>query len=155
MSINWHTERVKTEATPTPSRTTSAAFVRYVVVGLAQNGLLYLVSLGLLLLGLKGWGALAITYPFGVLLSFLLNRAWSFAGRRRMRGQFFRHVIVYAVAYPVTLGLSWLLERFLYAWLATGLTIGIIAVAIFIAVNLWVYPSERRTRDQTETAGAE
>lgn len=135
-----------------PGRTTSAAFVRYAVVGLAQNGLLYLVTLGLIALGLQGWGALAITFPLGVLLSFLFNRAWSFAGRRRMRRQFARHVIVYVVAYPATLGISWLLERVTYPWLATGLTIGIIAVAIFVAANLWVYPSEKLLPEETVTA---
>jgi len=124
-------------------RTATAAFVRYVIVGLAQNGLLYLLTIGLLFLGFPGWGALAITYPLGVVISFLLNRAWTFAGRRRMRGQFLRHIVVYAAAYPVTLGVSWLLERVMYPWLATGLTIGIIAVTIFIMANLWVYPSER------------
>lgn len=142
------------DATPPPGRTTSAALVRYAVVGLAQNGFLYLLTLGLLALGLPGWGALAITYPLGILVSFLLNRAWSFAGRRRMRGQFVRHVIVYLVVYPVTLGISWLLERVTYAWLATGLTIGIIAVAIFVAANLWVYPSHRATADETGSAPA-
>lgn len=129
---------------PRPARTTSAAFVRYAVVGLTQNFALYIVTLGLLGLGLKGWGALAITYPLGVIASFLFNRAWSFAGRRRMRGQFFRHVIVYAAAYPLTLGVAWLLERVMWPWLATGLTIGIAAVGIFVAANLWVYPSERQ-----------
>jgi putative flippase GtrA len=81
-----------------------------------------------------------------------LNRAWSFAGRRRTRGQFVRHVIVYALAYPLTLGISWLLEQVVFAWLATALTIGIIAVAIFLAANRWIYPVERRTADRPRTA---
>jgi len=132
-------------------RSTSGAFLRYAAVGLAQNAVLYLLTLGLVLLGLRGWGALAITYPIGVGISFLLNRAWSFAGRKRVRGQLFRHVIVYAAAYPVTLGVSWLLERVMYAWLATGLTIGIMAVAIFAVANRWVYPSHTTLAPSDET----
>jgi putative flippase GtrA len=126
---------------PSPSgRTTSGAFVRYVILGIGQNVVLYLLTLGLIALGLPGWGALAIVYPVGVVASFLLNRAWSFAGRQRVRGQFARHVLVYAAAYPLALGLSWLLERAMEPWLATGLTIGVVAVVNFTGSNLWVYP---------------
>jgi len=124
-------------------RSTSGALARYVILGVGQNAVLYLATLGLLALGLAGWVALAIVYPIGVVMSFLLNRAWSFAGRERVRGQFARHVVVYAAAYPLTLGLSWLLEHFVHAWLATGLTIGIIAAVNFTTSNLWVYPHRK------------
>ena len=130
---------------PESGRSTSGAFVRYVVLGLGQNAVLYLLTLGLLALGLPGWGALAIVYPLGVVASFVLNRAWSFAGRERVRGQFARHVLIYAAAYPLALLLSWLFEMVMEPWLATGLTIGIVAAVNFTASNLWVYPKATAT----------
>lgn len=120
------------------------AFLRYAVVGATQNLVLYLASLGLVALGWTGWQALALMYPIAVCLTFLVNKVWSFEGSAVREAQFRRYVATYLAAYPVSVGLLWVLEAMgLPTWFATLATIGAIAAGLFLILNFLVFPAKR------------
>ena len=113
---------------------------RYVLVGLTQNGLFYGALLLLLWCGLRAWQATIILYPVAVLISFLINRHWSFAGRKMSGGQLHRYIIVYAAAYFSTIFLNWAQEKMgVPSWLAGLITMAIMVGVIFAALNWWVF----------------
>jgi putative flippase GtrA len=118
--------------------------LRYGLVGLVQNGLMYLVGLGLIALGAKGWQATAATYPVAVLISFVLNRGWTFSDRVRDRSQILRYILVYAAVYFLSVATVWTLELIFPAWLALLLAIPVGALAIYVGLNLWVFPNAPR-----------
>ena len=53
-------------------------FIRYVVVGLVSNAMLYLVYILLTRLGMGPKLAMSLLYGGGVLQTFVFNRKWSF-----------------------------------------------------------------------------
>ena len=57
---------------------TRGQLVRYIVVGLTSNSLLYLAYIGLTTLGLGHKTAMTLLYVTGGLLTFFANRTWSF-----------------------------------------------------------------------------
>jgi putative flippase GtrA len=145
---------------PRPSSLVS--LLRYVLVGLTQNGLFYIAMLLLLWCGLRAWQATIILYPVAVLISFLINRRWSFAGRKMSGEQLHRYVFVYVAAYFSTIFLNWAQEKAgVPAWLAVLITMAIMVGVIFAALNWWVFRERQSdpvgsglSRDQ-ETTGAD
>jgi len=116
------------------------ALVRYGVVGVAQNGLAYAVTLVLIWLGLKAWQATLILYPVAAILSFAANRAWSFGNRARHGAQFRKYVFLYVAVYPCAVALNWIQERSgVPSWLASLLSLAVASVGMFLALNYWVF----------------
>jgi putative flippase GtrA len=114
--------------------------VRYAVVGLAQNAAFYAVTLVLLRFGLMAWQATIILYPIATVLSFLANRSWSFANRERSGSQFRKYVLLYVAVYPAAIFLNWVQETGgVPSWLASLITIGVAAGAMFVVLNSWVF----------------
>lgn len=114
--------------------------VRYTLVGVAQNGAFYLMTLLLLHIGWRAWQAMTLLYPVSVTISFLVNRAWSFGGRSFGKGQFARYVLVYCLAYPISVVLTWFQERFgVPSWLATLITMAVLVAELFLVLNFWVF----------------
>lgn len=121
-------------------RRVPASLVRYGIVGVAQNGGFYLVALLLIALGWQAWQVVLVLNPIAVMLTFLLNRSWSFAGRTRAKGQFWRYVAVYGLAYPFAVGFTWVLEHLgVTSWLAVLINVFVCAVGIYAALNIWVF----------------
>lgn len=116
------------------------ALARYGVVGVAQNGAIYAVTLMLIWLGLKAWQAALILYPVAALVSFAANRAWSFGDRARHGAQFRKYVFVYVAVYPCAVALNWAQEHAgVPSWLASLITLLIGAAGMFLALNYWVF----------------
>jgi putative flippase GtrA len=121
-------------------RSDRGAFVRYAIVGVAQNATFYGLALILIYRGFAAWQATAILFPIAVGTSFLLNRSWSFAGRQRTSAAFQKYFLVYAAAYPVSIVMTWAQERAgVPSWLASLITLFVSAAGIFLALNLWVF----------------
>ncbi|MBE3596494.1 MAG: GtrA family protein [Hydrogenibacillus sp.] len=92
-------------------KATSAALlrqaVRYLLVGVVNTA----VGTGTMLIlilaaGISYWPATAIGFALGVLVSFTLNRAFTFRHRGEVRRTFARFVTVTAVGYVVTFALA-------------------------------------------------
>lgn len=116
------------------------ALIRYGAVGIAQNLLMYAITLGFIWWGLKAWQVTALLYPIATTISFAANRSWSFDDRVRRRGDFLRYVAVYVAVYPAAIALNWIQETAgVPSWLASLVTLVAGAVAIFCALNYWVF----------------
>ena len=117
-----------------------SAFAKYIVVGGAQNALFYALALGMLWLKFMAWQALAILYPLAVTTSFLVNRSWSFANRKKSPQQFRNYILIYVIAYPLSIFFTWLQEHLgAPSWLASLVTMAVSACLIFLALNHWVF----------------
>lgn len=79
--------------------------LRYGVVGVASNLLLYLLYLAFSLAGLEPKTAMSVTYGIGVIQTFLLNKRWTFSHRGRLRNSSIRYLLVYALGYLLNLGI--------------------------------------------------
>lgn len=127
-------------------------FVKYALVGLASNGLLYLAYLLLTGLGLGHKTAMTLLYALGVLQTFVFNRGWTFGHRGRASHAFVRYVAAYACGYALNLGaLLLLVDRLGFAHEAVqGLMILALAVMLFLLQRFWVF----RERPQGERPAA-
>lgn len=124
----------------------TAAFWRYVVVGFAQNAFFYSVGLLLLALGWAAWQTVAVTYPIATVFSFIANRSWSFRASKAP-GQFLKYVLLYGGIYPVSIGLTWLLEHEgIPRWLATLITMACVLLVFFIALRNWIFATPTAPR---------
>jgi putative flippase GtrA len=145
-----------------PRSSNLVSLQRYVLVGLTQNGLFYGAMLLLFWCGLRAWQATIILYPVAVLISFLVNRHWSF-GQREMHGRaLHRYIAVYIGAYFSAIFLNWIQEHGgVPSWLASLITMAIMVGVIFAALNWWVFrerqsdPAGSGLSCDQETTGAD
>ncbi len=120
----------------------SATFVRFIVLGAANNLAFYLIYLGLLeLAGVPPLWAMTICFVSAALISFLLNNYLTFRHKGSFRHTAIRYVTVYSLSY----GINWgLLHTALRAGvdprIAQLLIMGFIVVSSFLAQRLWVFP---------------
>ena len=122
----------------------SAAFVRYVVVGLVSNGLLYLAYLGLVAASLGPKAAATVTYACGVAQTFWFNRAWSFGHQGHAGLALLRYIAVYLAGYLLNMVLLYLLVDIYgwdHRWVQAAMVLGL-AVLIFLALRFWAFRPE-------------
>lgn len=116
-------------------------FVRYVVVGLASNLLLYAAYLALTARGIDPKLSMSMLYILGVAQTFLFNKRWSF-GHVGMRGPaFLRYCITYGLGYAVNLlVLIGLVDGLGYPHeIVQGVMILTLAVMLFLLQKFWVF----------------
>ncbi|MDD5029646.1 MAG: GtrA family protein [Rhodoferax sp.] len=117
-------------------------FLRYVLVGLGSNAVVYLVYL---LLTRWGWNpkvAMSLLYLVGVLQTFVFNKRWSFRFNGAATPALLRYVTAYAVGYLIQLFALLLLVdqmRLPHQWVM-GVMIVIVAAMLFFAQRYWVFP---------------
>ncbi len=130
-------------------------FMRYALCGVIAVAVDYGVF-GVLTRALD-WGAVAaqsVSRPCGGVVSFILNRLWTFRGRGSAAAhvQAVRFAIVWVAMYGWSLLLVWLFERLLLdagmapliaRWLAKLGGDGIAAVTGFTANRLWTFGGTR------------
>jgi putative flippase GtrA len=116
-------------------------FIRYATVGLVSNGLIYIAYLGLTGLGMGHKLAMTILYLGGILLTFFLNRRWSFRHDGRRKRAFARYLAAYVGFYFVNLaGLFLFVDRagFPHQWVQAAM-IAVCAAGLFLAQRFWVF----------------
>jgi putative flippase GtrA len=120
---------------------TFAQLVRFGVVGLVSNGILYAAYLALTYLGMEHKAAMTLLYAVGVLQTFAMNKRWSYRHRGAAGLAFVRYGIVYLAGYLLNLGvLLVLVDRLGYPHqLVQGAMIVVIALFTFVTLKLWVF----------------
>ena len=118
-----------------------SSFMRFAVVGVASNGLLYLAYIGLTLAGLGHKSAMTLCFAAGVVLSFALNRNWSFKSTGPVRRAFVRYAVAYAGGYLLNLlGLIAFVDWWGFRHeIVQALLIAVVAVLMFIAQTSWIF----------------
>jgi putative flippase GtrA len=123
-------------------------FTRYVVVGLASNGVLYVLYLSLTHLGIGHKTAMTSLYVLGVLQTFHFNRGWSFGHEGQRSLAFVRYLAAYVFGYALNLFALLLLVDYLgwsHEWVQ-GAMIVFVAVILFLLQRFWVFrPLPRRS----------
>jgi putative flippase GtrA len=120
---------------------TQRQLLRYAVVGIGSNVILYLAYLLLTGLGLGHKTAMTVLYLVGILQTFLLNRYWTFADQGKFRGALIRYVIVYLLGYLVNFsGLYIFVDVMGFAHqLIQAVMIFVVAALQFLLQRLWVF----------------
>lgn len=117
-------------------------FIRYVIVGLISNGLIYFIYLFLTAYGLSPKIAMSLLYLVGVVQTFFFNRKWSFRFNGPMASSLIRYLLAYAGGYLLNMIILIILVDHVgfSHQIIQGLTILLIAIFLFIAQKLWVFP---------------
>ena len=117
-------------------------FIRFAVVGIISNTLLYLAYLLLTFsMGLEPKFAMTVVYISGVILTFIVNRSWSFQHSGVAHTAFVRYVLAYVIGYFVNLGVLWLAvdELRLPHQSVQAVAILFVAVCMFLLHKYWVF----------------
>lgn len=109
---------------------------KFAILGIASNGLCYLLFLGLLFAGVSAVASNALCYLFGFTISYVGNRRWTFRSANSHRADLVRFGCAHLVGFSSSVVSMALLVRVMPAPLAQIVTIGISAVVIFIALQL-------------------
>lgn len=119
----------------------SLQVIRFGIVGLSSNLILYLLYLGLTSLGLAPKLAMSILYVVGVLQTFVVNKKWTFHHHGHFSAAFTRYVGSYVIGYLINLSiLMVMVDRLGYPHqLIQGLTILMLAVFLFSLQKMWVF----------------
>jgi putative flippase GtrA len=116
-------------------------FIRFVVVGLASNAMIYLVYLLLTRLNIGPKLAMSLLYGVGVLQTFVFNRKWSFQFGGSATPALIRYALLYAAGYVIQfLALMLLVDQagLPHQWVMGALVLTM-AVFLFIGQKVWVF----------------
>jgi len=120
---------------------TRAQFIRFAIVGLVSNFLLFLLYLAAVAAGAGPKSAMSVLYALGVAWTFTFNRNWSFGHEGMASPAFMRYIVIYVAGYAV----NWLvLLLFVDQWhwphqWVQACMIVILAAALFFGQKFWVF----------------
>ena len=115
--------------------------IRFGVIGLSSNLLLYLIYLKFTNLGIGHKFAMSLHYIVGVLQTFVLNKNWTFSLLRYLSLTFMRYISLYTVGYLINLGVLFLMvDRLGYShkWVQI-MTVPVVALLLFVMQKTWVF----------------
>jgi putative flippase GtrA len=115
--------------------------LRFVVVGLASNLLLFLLYLLVTTLGIGPKIAMTLLFALGTMQTFIFNKRWTFAHRGFLQASFLKYVAIYSFAYLLNLtALLVLVDNLGYPHqVVQGIMILSIAMMLFLLQKYWVF----------------
>ena len=124
---------------------TRGQFLRYAVVGLASNLLLYLAFLALTAAGMEAKIAMTLLYGMGMAQTFFFNKRWSFRHGGICGPAFVRYFFAYVLGYVINLlVLVVLVDHMGYPHEAVqGVMILVLAGYLFLLQKYWVFREPR------------
>lgn len=120
--------------------------VRFLIVGLANTSVgLLIIYLGKWLMGLDDIAANMVGYSCGLILSFVLNKRWSFRYSGSSGPALFRFFLVILVAYLLNLGLTLVAINSLgiNSYFAQALGVVPYTVITYFGSRYYVFPDSR------------
>jgi len=123
---------------------TLGQFLRYGLVGLASNGVLYVAYLVLTAVGLEAKLTMTLLYAIGVAQTFFFNKRWSFRHGGLHGPAFMRYCVAYGFGYMVNLiALLILADSLGYPHqIVQGVLVLLLAVMLFLLQKFWVFPTK-------------
>lgn len=120
---------------------TRGQFMRYIVVGATSNLLLYLAYIGLTAGGLGHKTAMTLLYITGGVLTFVVNRTWSFNHKGSGHAALARYLVAYVLGYLFNLTLLWIFVDRLHQphQAVQAAAIVLVAVSLFLMNKFWVF----------------
>ncbi len=121
-------------------------FIRYAVIGLMLNAVLYGAYLLLTHTLMGSRAAMTITYCAGVLIGFMLNRDITFRYCGGNLGALLRYIASYVIGYAINFAVLWL---FVDRWgmaheIVQGGVILTLPVGLFVLQRYWVFSAHIR-----------
>lgn len=116
-------------------------FVRFAIVGVISNAVLFAFYLVMTESGVGAKLAATVAYAVGVVQTFFFNRSWSFGDKSARGPAFIRYVVAYALGYVFNMvALVALVDRagYPHRWVQ-GATILVLAVMLYLLQKLWVF----------------
>jgi putative flippase GtrA len=126
-------------------------FLRYGMVGVISNLMLYGLFVSLVWFGTGPVFTAGLCYVLGVALSYLLNRRFTFASTARHGHDLPKFLLAYGIGFVATLIFIAALVRVLRPEVAQIVNIGLTAVVIYASLRLMRFGQNRGThaaRDQ-------
>ncbi len=127
-------------------------FIRYVVVGLASNAVIYLVYLLLTRLGMGPKLAMSLLYGVGVLQTFVFNKKWSFQFGGAATPALIRYAALYAAGYVIQyVALMLLVDQagLPHQWVMAALVLTM-AMFLFVGQKVWVFREKSGLSPRTD-----
>lgn len=130
-------------------------FLRYALIGLTSNGVLYAGYLGLTNIGMGHKTAMTLLFAAGTLQTYVFNRRWTFLYRGRIPGSMLRYAATYAFGYLLNLSA---LHMLVDVWglphrVVQAVLIVVVAVAIFSLQKYWVFRGNEDSTTETRMEG--
>ena len=127
---------------------TGIEILRFGVIGLASNALLYLLYLATTAIGVEPKAAASLIYLVGVLLTFVLNKRWTFQHDGHVRRTAARYWVAYVFSYAANMVLLIIfvdIAGFDHR-VVQGVLIAVIGLVLFALQKYWVFrmPPVRR-----------
>jgi len=119
----------------------SKQFLRYAVVGLVSNLLLFLIYLLITQRGVGHKTTMTLLYAVGVSLTFVFNKNWTFSHQGHVTKAFIAYMVIYALGYALNLiALFALVDKFgfRHQWIQGFITF-ILAVLLFTLQKYFVF----------------
>ena len=115
--------------------------LRFALVGLGSNLVLYLLYLVLTTAGLGHKTAMTLLFAVGTLQTFVVNRAWTFGYKGGVQASFVKYAASYGMAYLLNLGALLIFVDHLGFphQLVQGVMIITLALMLFLAHRYWVF----------------
>jgi putative flippase GtrA len=113
-------------------------------IGIASNGALYLLYLALTSVGIGHKTAMTLVFAAGVLLTYALNRRWTFRHDGAVSGSARRYVGAYLLGYLANVAVLALLVDVMNFPHRAVMLILIFATAglMFVLQKFWVFPAK-------------
>jgi len=136
---------------------THTQLIRFAIVGISSNLILYLAYLALTHYGMEYRLAMSLLYLLGVLQTFAANRNWTFSHRENKKRSLPRYFLAYGACYFLNLGILYLfVEQLGFSHEITqGAAILTIAAILFLLQKYWVFRNSATEADIGEPAPTE
>lgn len=129
--------------------------LRFIIVGLASNLILYLTYLVLTYVGIGHKTAMTLLYLIGMLQTFLFNKRWTFSHHGNTARSLWRYFAAYGACYLLNLALLYGFVDGL-GWshaLVQGLAVVSIAGLLFVVQKCWVFRGNKPRCPQAQAGG--
>lgn len=125
--------------------------IKFIIVGLTSNLVLFLVYLLLTNVGLGHKAAMTTLFLVGLAQTFFFNKYWTFSHRNAFGQSLWRYLIIYGIGYLLNLiTLAVLVDAMGCPHaLVQGAAIPILAVGLFLAQKYWVFADRAGCRSTT------
>lgn len=121
------------------NKTAFVKLSKYGIIGVLSNAFLYLIFLLLLWVDIAPVLASGLCYVFGVTISYIFNRKWTFQSERSHMKDMISFLSAYGVGLIVTLISMYLLTMWIVPEIAQIIVIGITAVTIYVALHIFKF----------------
>lgn len=115
--------------------------VRYGLVGVATNAIIYILYLVLTYFGVGPKVAMTLMFIIGATFCFVGNKKWTFSHQGESSSAALRFLVAYAMAYTLNLFCMWVaVDRMgIPHYLVQAVNLVVISALLFIAQKFWIF----------------